>query len=121
MALSPAPPFGRVPVRRGYPEGSLYVVVPGPLRPGASNEALLHHLRGMKLTPRTDTEIFWRSYMQQVEQYRNGERDYTLIKGDTGWTPKCTLRFFFLGAESGGQVHWSIRLPICSYITVYTL
>ena len=41
--------------------------------------------------PRTDTEIDWRAYIQQVEQYRNGERDYTLIKGDTGWTPECTL------------------------------
>ena len=40
----------------------------------------------MKLMPRVDTEIDWRAYIQQVEQYRNGERDYTLIKGDTGWT-----------------------------------
>lgn len=37
--------------------------------------------------PETDTEIDWKAYMQQVEQYRYGERDYTLIKGDTGWTP----------------------------------
>ena len=41
----------------------------------------------MGLTPRPDTEIDWRAYMQQVEQYRNGERDYTLIKGDTGCVP----------------------------------
>ncbi len=40
----------------------------------------------MELTTRPDTEIDWRAYMQQVEQYRHGERDYTLIKGDTGWT-----------------------------------
>ena len=33
---------------------------------------------------KVDTEIDWRAYMQQVEQYRNGERDYALIKGDTG-------------------------------------
>lgn len=31
-----------------------------------------------------DTEIDWRAYMQQVEQYVSGERDYTMIKGDTG-------------------------------------
>lgn len=31
-----------------------------------------------------DTEIDWKAYMQQVAQYRSGERDYTLIKGDTG-------------------------------------
>jgi len=31
-----------------------------------------------------DTEIDWKAYMQQIIQYRNGERDYTLIKGDTG-------------------------------------
>ena len=42
----------------------------------------------MELTPRLDTEIDWRAYIQQVEQYRNGERDYTLIKGDTGQPPK---------------------------------
>lgn len=30
------------------------------------------------------TEIDWRAYMQQVEQYIAGERDYTMIKGDTG-------------------------------------
>ena len=41
-------------------------------------------LSRMELTPRQDTEIDWRAYIQQVEQYRNGERDYTLIKGDTG-------------------------------------
>lgn len=32
----------------------------------------------------TDTEIDWKAYMQQIVQYRSGERDYTLIKGDTG-------------------------------------
>ena len=48
--------------------------------------------------PRTDTEIDWRAYIQQVEQYRNGERDYTLIKGDTGWTLSYP---FFVFAESG--------------------
>ena len=40
----------------------------------------------MWLTPFNiqDTEIDWKAYMQQIVQYRNGERDYTLIKGDTG-------------------------------------
>lgn len=32
----------------------------------------------------TDTEIDWIAYMQQVEQYLGGERDYMLIKGTTG-------------------------------------
>ncbi len=31
-----------------------------------------------------DTEIDWKAYMQQIAQYRSGERDYALIKGDTG-------------------------------------
>jgi len=31
-----------------------------------------------------DTEIDWKAYMQQIAQYRSGERDYTLMKGDTG-------------------------------------
>ncbi|KAL8960830.1 MAG: hypothetical protein Q9193_002529 [Seirophora villosa] len=30
------------------------------------------------------TEIDWEAYMQQVSQYLDGERDYTLIKGGTG-------------------------------------
>lgn len=31
-----------------------------------------------------DTEIDWKTYMQQVEIFLKGERDYSLIKGDTG-------------------------------------
>ncbi|PMD35860.1 glycosyltransferase family 58 protein [Hyaloscypha variabilis F] len=30
------------------------------------------------------TEIDWKAYMEQVEQYVNGEHDYTKIKGGTG-------------------------------------
>ncbi|KAI1180694.1 glycosyltransferase [Nemania sp. FL0916] len=30
------------------------------------------------------TEIDWKAYMEQVEQYVAGERDYTVIKGGTG-------------------------------------
>ncbi|KAI9886113.1 MAG: hypothetical protein M1823_002073 [Watsoniomyces obsoletus] len=30
------------------------------------------------------TEIDWRAYMEQVEQYRKGERDYLHIRGGTG-------------------------------------
>jgi alpha-1,3-mannosyltransferase len=32
----------------------------------------------------TDTEIDWQAYMEQVEQYVSGERDYTKIYGGTG-------------------------------------
>jgi alpha-1,3-mannosyltransferase len=31
-----------------------------------------------------DTEIDWKTYMQQVEVYIKGERDYSMISGDTG-------------------------------------
>src|SRR5258707_12815300 len=31
-----------------------------------------------------DTEIDWKAYMEQIEQYLAGERDYTKIKGSTG-------------------------------------
>lgn len=48
----------------------------------------------------TDTEIDWRAYVQQVEQYRNGERDYTLIKGDTGWSPQRFLLSLFSSTKS---------------------
>ncbi|KAH6660441.1 glycosyltransferase [Truncatella angustata] len=30
------------------------------------------------------TEIDWKAYMEQIEQYVSGERDYTVIKGGTG-------------------------------------
>lgn len=72
------------------------------------------------LTPITDTEIDWRAYVQQVEQYRNGERDYTLIKGDTGWIRKCALPFLFSNAKSGCQVRWFTQRRICSSTILYT-
>lgn len=31
-----------------------------------------------------DTEIDWIAYMQEVEGFLNGTRDYTQLKGDTG-------------------------------------
>lgn len=39
-----------------------------------------------KLTSRSpkDTEIDWKAYMQQISQIVSGERDYPLIRGDTG-------------------------------------
>jgi alpha-1,3-mannosyltransferase len=35
-------------------------------------------------SPILDTEIDWTTYMQQVRLFLDGERDYALIKGDTG-------------------------------------
>lgn len=32
----------------------------------------------------TDTEIDWQAYMQEVEGFANGTRDYTQLRGDTG-------------------------------------
>jgi len=34
--------------------------------------------------PLPDTEIDWVAYMQEVQGYQEGERDYTKLKGDTG-------------------------------------
>ena len=31
-----------------------------------------------------DTEIDWRAYMQEVEGFVNGTRDYYQLQGDTG-------------------------------------
>lgn len=39
-----------------------------------------HHIKGWF----TDTEIDWIAYMQEVQAYLQGERDYTKIRGDTG-------------------------------------
>jgi hypothetical protein len=36
------------------------------------------------LTLMIDTEIDWIAYMQEVEGFILGERDYTKLKGDTG-------------------------------------
>lgn len=44
----------------------------------------LFHLAPLRLIGITDTEIDWEAYMQQVQQYVSGERDYTKIKGGTG-------------------------------------
>jgi hypothetical protein len=33
---------------------------------------------------RTDTEIDWKAYMQQIAIFNKGERDYKNIEGDTG-------------------------------------
>lgn len=33
---------------------------------------------------KTDTKIDWPAYMQQVSGFRDGERDYTKLEGDTG-------------------------------------
>lgn len=43
-----------------------------------------HQLTTFVLIASQDTEIDWETYMQQVKQYLDGERDYTLIKGSTG-------------------------------------
>jgi len=42
-----------------------------------------HHLHAILMLI-ADTEIDWKAYMEQIEQFVNGERDYTMIKGGTG-------------------------------------
>lgn len=41
-------------------------------------------LRCASIDEATDTEIDWKAYMEQVELYIDGERDYTKIRGGTG-------------------------------------
>lgn len=38
--------------------------------------------RSSYLTP--DTKIDWDAYMQQVDMFLSGERDYSKIEGETG-------------------------------------
>ena len=66
--------------------------------------------------------------MQQVEQYRDGERDYMLIKGDTGgWHTttrgaggRAPISLFSRGLSLVVQVLWSTRQRICSYTMLST-
>jgi hypothetical protein len=55
-----------------------------PCRPSSPWCSLLAFTRLICVNGGTDTEIDWTAYMEQVTQYVNGERDYTLIKGGTG-------------------------------------
>ncbi|KAF6229211.1 hypothetical protein HO133_007327 [Letharia lupina] len=66
------------------------------------------------------TEIDWRAYIQQVEQYRNGERDYTLIKGDTGPLVYPAAHLFIYNAlylitDKGAD----ILIAQCTFAVVY--
>lgn len=45
---------------------------------------LLSGTQSLIATGSIDTEIDWKAYMEQVELYVNGERDYLNIKGGTG-------------------------------------
>ena len=66
----------------------------------------------------TDTEIDWAAYMQQIVQYRSGERDYTLIKGQTGplvypagYTCLGRTQFCSTDAICSSCLHLQLPLP----------
>jgi hypothetical protein len=62
------------PLQFDYLEGAMYVALP------VSSPKL--QCQDSKWF--VDTEIDWEAYMQQIEQYVSGERDYTKIYGGTG-------------------------------------
>lgn len=43
-----------------------------------------HFIISAQILINVDTEIDWTAYMQQIETYLKGERDYEFIQGDTG-------------------------------------
>jgi len=50
----------------------------------------------LPLTPTSDTEIDWETYMVQTELYIKGQYNYTLITGPTGplvYESKCIPSF----------------------------
>lgn len=54
-----------------------------------------------------DTEIDWIAYMQEVQGYKDGERDYTKLKGDTGplvYPAGFVYLFSFLQTITGGAI-----------------
>ena len=86
---------GRRALRVDHPNDELYVLTPSPRPAGVARENY-NEVAGQTIqdmckdcsaciaNSEPDTEIDWVAYMQQVRQYIAGERDYTLIKGDTG-------------------------------------
>ena len=58
----------------------------------SSSQSIVCQFKFFTMSNGTDTEIDWKAYMEQVEQFLQGERDYALIKGATG-----PLWYVFLG------------------------
>jgi alpha-1,3-mannosyltransferase len=74
MAFTVAFRYRRGALQSYYLESALYVL----LRIPPIGMAI------MVLTCMVDTEIDWTAYMEQIQQYISGERDYTKISGGTG-------------------------------------
>jgi len=70
MDIPNTPSSGCHPVRRHYSKNPMFVPPERARTRGANMLA--------------DTEIDWTTYMQQIELYRKGERDYKNIVGSTG-------------------------------------
>ena len=54
-----------------------------------------------------DTEIDWKAYMQEVEGYQRGERDYVRLQGDTGplvYPAGFVYLFSWLKTITGGDI-----------------
>ena len=66
------------------------------------------------------TEIDWKAYMQQVTLYRSGERNYMLIKGDTGPLVYPAAHVYIYNAlylmTNGGN---DILRAQCIFVVVY--
>eukprot|EP00051_Salpingoeca_urceolata_P030077 m.491972 g.491972 ORF g.491972 m.491972 type:complete len:411 (-) comp31115_c0_seq1:169-1401(-) len=67
------------------------------------------------------TEIDWKAYMDEVEGFKNGTCDYTLLKGDTGpLVYPAGFVYLFLGlyhvTEQGANVLRAQGIFICLYL-----
>ncbi|NXL25223.1 ALG3 mannosyltransferase, partial [Setophaga kirtlandii] len=69
-----------------------------------------------------DTEIDWKAYMQEVEGFANGTRDYTQLKGDTGpLVYPAGFVYIFLGLYHATGRGSDIRLAQYLFAGLYLL
>lgn len=78
------------------------------------------------LTNTTDTEIDWKAYMQQIQQYVSGERDYTNIKGGTGPLVYPAAHVYIYQAlynitDNGTNIRLAQYLFGCLYLAILAL
>ena len=70
----------------------------------------------------TDTEIDWKAYMQEVEGFLNGTRDYDRLEGDTGpLVYVAPLQELFPCEMRSRVLVWSLKSRLCELVAAFIL